>query len=175
MSIDLTGRIALVTGASRGIGYFLSLELAKRGAHVIAVARTVGGLEELDDDIRKLGGSATLVPLDITDMEAIDRLGGSIHERWSKLDVMVANAGVLGTISPIGHVEAKTFEKVMNVNVTSVWRLIRSTDPLLRMRDGPFCFHPAWRTPAGPSGGLTLPRKLPSKSWRAVGPKKRSR
>ncbi len=131
MSIDLTGRIALVTGASRGIGYFLSLELAKRGAHVIAVARTVGGLEELDDDIRKLGGSATLVPLDITDMEAIDRLGGSIHERWGKLDIMVANAGVLGTISPIGHVEAKTFEKVMNVNVTSVWRLIRSTDPIL--------------------------------------------
>jgi len=135
MSIDLTGRIALVTGASRGIGYFLSLELAKRGAHVIAVARTVGGLEELDDDIRKLGGNATLVPLDITDMEAIDRLGGSIHERWGKLDIMVANAGVLGTISPIGHVEAKTFEKLMNVNVTSVWRLIRSTDPLLRASD----------------------------------------
>ncbi|MHC5231034.1 SDR family NAD(P)-dependent oxidoreductase [Brucella sp. LJL56] len=135
MSIDLTGRIALVTGASRGIGYFLSLELAKRGAHVIAVARTVGGLEELDDEIRKLGGSATLVPLDITDMEAIDRLGGTIHERWGKLDIMVANAGVLGTISPIGHVEAKTFEKVMNINVTSVWRLIRSTDPLLRASD----------------------------------------
>jgi len=135
MSIDLTGRIALVTGASRGIGYFLSLELAKRGAHVIAVARTVGGLEELDDDIRELGGNATLVPLDITDMEAIDRLGGSIHERWGKLDIMVANAGVLGTISPIGHVEAKTFEKLMNVNVTSVWRLIRSTDPLLRASD----------------------------------------
>ena len=135
MTIDLTGRLSLVTGASRGIGYFLSLELAKRGAHVIAVARTVGGLEELDDDIRKLGGNATLVPLDITDMEAIDRLGGSIHERWGKLDIMVANAGVLGTISPIGHVEAKTFEKVMNVNVTSVWRLIRSTDPLLRLSD----------------------------------------
>ncbi|MBC2884587.1 SDR family NAD(P)-dependent oxidoreductase [Ochrobactrum sp. CM-21-5] len=135
MSIDLTGRLALVTGASRGIGYFLSLELAKRGAHVIAVARTVGGLEELDDDIRKVGGNATLVPLDIADMEAIDRLGGSIHERWGKLDIMVANAGVLGTITPIGHMEAKTFEKVMNINVTSVWRLIRSTDPLLRASD----------------------------------------
>ncbi len=135
MSIDLTGRLALVTGASRGIGYFLSLELAKRGAHVIAVARTVGGLEDLDDDIRKIGGSATLVPLDITDMEAVDRLGGSIHERWGKLDILVANAGVLGVISPIGHVEAKTFNKVMNVNVTSVWRLIRTTDPLLRQSD----------------------------------------
>lgn len=135
MTFDLTGRLALVTGASRGIGYFLSLELARRGAHVIAVARTVGGLEELDDEIGKAGGSATLVPLDITDMDGIDRLGGSIHERWGKLDIMVANAGILGTISPIGHVEAKTFEKVMNINVTSVWRLIRSTDPLLRLSD----------------------------------------
>lgn len=135
MSIDLNGRLALVTGASRGIGYFLSLELAKRGAHVIAVARTVGGLEELDDEIRALGGTATLVPLDLTDMPGIDRLGGSIHERWGKLDILVANAGVLGVISPIGHVEAKTFEKVMNVNVTSTWRLIRSVDPLLRQSD----------------------------------------
>ncbi|MFK4824019.1 SDR family NAD(P)-dependent oxidoreductase [Paenochrobactrum sp. BZR 588] len=135
MSIDLNGRLALVTGASRGIGYFLALELAKAGAHVIAVARTVGGLEELDDEIRKQGGSATLVPLDLTDFPALDRLGGSIHERWGKLDIMVANAGVLGTISPIGHVEAKTFEKVMNINVTSTWRLIRSVDPLLRASD----------------------------------------
>ncbi|KXF78075.1 oxidoreductase [Paramesorhizobium deserti] len=135
MSIDLNGRLALVTGASRGIGYFLSLELAKRGAHVIAVARTVGGLEELDDEIRALGGTATLVPLDLTDMPGIDRLGGSIHERWGKLDILVANAGVLGVIAPLGHVEAKTFEKVMNVNVTSTWRLIRSVDPLLRLSD----------------------------------------
>ncbi|MFC4625136.1 SDR family NAD(P)-dependent oxidoreductase [Daeguia caeni] len=135
MTFDLSGRLALVTGASRGIGYFLSLELAKRGAHVIAVARTVGGLEELDDEIRKFGSSATLVPLDLTDMEAIDRLGGSIYERWGKLDILVANAAVLGTISPIGHVEAKTFEKVVNLNLTSVWRLIRSTDPLLRLSD----------------------------------------
>ncbi|PRD45890.1 oxidoreductase [Phyllobacterium phragmitis] len=135
MSIDLNGRLALVTGASRGIGYFLSLELAKRGAHVIAVARTVGGLEELDDEIRALGGSATLVPLDLTDMAGIDRLGGSIHERWGKLDILVANAGILGTITPIGHVEAKTFERVMTVNVTGTWRLIRSVDPLLRQSD----------------------------------------
>jgi len=135
MSIDLNGRLALVTGASRGIGYFLSLELAKRGAHVIAVARTVGGLEELDDEIRALGGTATLVPLDLTDMPGIDRLGGSIHERWGKLDILVANAGVLGVIAPLGHVEAKTFEKVMNINVTSTWRLIRSVDPLLRLSD----------------------------------------
>ncbi|MBN9071407.1 MAG: SDR family NAD(P)-dependent oxidoreductase [Rhizobiales bacterium] len=132
---DLSGRIALVTGASRGIGYFVAKFLAEAGAHVIAVARTVGGLEELDDEIKAAGGSATLVPLDLTDMEGIDRLGGAIHERWGKLDVMVANAAVLGTISPIGHVEAKTFERVIAVNVTSVWRLIRSVDPLLRLSD----------------------------------------
>ena len=105
--------------------------------HVIAVARTVGGLEELDDEIKaeraRTGkGEATLVPLDLADMEGIDRLGGAIYERWGKLDILVANAGVLGTISPIGHVEAKTFEKVMTINVTSTWRLIRSVDPLLR-------------------------------------------
>lgn len=131
----LDGRLALVTGASRGIGYFLARELAARGAHVIAVARTVGGLEELDDEIKKAGGSATLVPLDLSDMLAIDRLGGSIYERWGKLDIMVANAGVLGTISPIGHIEAKVFDKLMTLNVSSVWRLIRTTDPLLRLSD----------------------------------------
>jgi NAD(P)-dependent dehydrogenase (short-subunit alcohol dehydrogenase family) len=135
MNINLEGKIALVTGASRGIGYFTALELAKAGAHVIACARTVGGLEELDDAIKAAGGSATLVPFDLADMEAIDRLGGSIFERWGKLDILVANAGVLGVISPIGHVEAKTFEKVMTINVTSTWRLIRSVDPLLRLSD----------------------------------------
>ncbi|MGH9916285.1 MAG: SDR family NAD(P)-dependent oxidoreductase [Pyrinomonadaceae bacterium] len=134
-SFRLDGKLALVTGASRGIGYFLSKELAARGAHVIAVARTVGGLEELDDEITAAGGSATLVPLDLTDMPAIDRLGGSIYERWGKLDILIANAGVLGTISPIGHVEAKVFDKLMNINVSSVWRLIRTTDPLLKLSD----------------------------------------
>jgi NAD(P)-dependent dehydrogenase (short-subunit alcohol dehydrogenase family) len=132
---DLTDRIALVTGASRGIGYFLAKGLAACGAHVIAVARTTGALEELDDNIKAEGGSATLVPLDLTDMAGIDRLGGAIYERWGKLDVMIANAGILGGISPIGHYEAKTFERVVAVNLTSVWRLIRSTDPLLRQSD----------------------------------------
>jgi NAD(P)-dependent dehydrogenase (short-subunit alcohol dehydrogenase family) len=134
--IDLTGRIALVTGASRGIGYFTALELAKAGAQVIACARTIGGLEELDDAIKAAGGlPATLVPFDLADMAAIDKLGGAIHERWGKLDILVANAGVLGVISPIGHVEAKVFEKVMTINVTATWRLIRSVDPLLQQSD----------------------------------------
>ncbi|KQT88383.1 SDR family NAD(P)-dependent oxidoreductase [Aurantimonas sp. Leaf443] len=135
MTKRLEGRIALVTGASRGIGYQIAKGLAAEGAHVVAVARTVGGLEELDDEIRHHGGTATLVPLDLTDMAAIDRLGGAIAERYGKLDVMVANAGLLGVLSPIGHIEAKVFERTMAVNVTSVWRLIRSVDPLLRKSD----------------------------------------
>ncbi|MDI6839186.1 MAG: SDR family NAD(P)-dependent oxidoreductase [Rhizobiaceae bacterium] len=135
MTIDLKDRIALVTGASRGIGYHTALELAKAGAHVIACARTVGGLEELDDAIKAVGGSATLVPFDLADMQAIDTLGASIFERWGKLDILVANAGILGVISPIGHVEAKVFEKVMTINVTATWRLIRSVEPLLVKSD----------------------------------------
>ncbi|MBX5188885.1 SDR family NAD(P)-dependent oxidoreductase [Rhizobium sp. NZLR3b] len=135
MNINLEGKIALVTGASRGIGYFTALELAKAGAYVIACARTVGGLEDLDDAIKAVGGTATLVPFDLADMNAIDALGGSIFERWGKLDILVANAGVLGVISPIGHIEAKVFEKVMTINVTATWRLIRSVDPLLTRSD----------------------------------------
>lgn len=135
MTIDLKGRIALVTGASRGIGYFTALELAKAGAHVIACARTVGGLEELDDAIKAVGGSATLVPFDLSDMDAIDRLGASIFERWGKLDILVANAGILGVIAPIAHVEAKVFDRVMTTNVTAMWRLVRSLEPLLVKSD----------------------------------------
>ena len=133
--LDLSNRIAVVTGASRGIGYFVAKHLAAAGAHVVAVARTVGGLEELDDEIKAAGGSATLVPLDLTDMAGIDRLGGAIHERWGKLDILVANAGVLGVIAPVGHVEAKVFDRVFAVNVTGTWRLIRTVDPLLRLSD----------------------------------------
>lgn len=134
-TFDLSGRVAVVTGASRGIGYHAARHLAAAGAHVIAVARTIGGLEELDDDIKAEGGQATLVPLDVTDMGGLDRLGGAIHDRWGKLDILIANAAVLGTISPLGHVEAKAFDKVMAVNVTATWRLIRSVDPLLRLSD----------------------------------------
>ena len=133
--INLSGRIALVTGASRGIGYFAALELARARAHIVAVARTFGGLEELDDAIQTEGGSATLVPLDLADMKAIDALGGAIHERWGKLDVLVANAGILGPLSPIGHFEARAFEKVMTLNVTATWRVIRSVEPLLMKSD----------------------------------------
>jgi NAD(P)-dependent dehydrogenase (short-subunit alcohol dehydrogenase family) len=137
MSKELENRIAVVTGASRGIGKATALALAKRGAHVIAVARTQGGLEELDDEIKALGGNATLVPADVKDFPALDRLGAAIHERWGRLDILVGNAGVLGKLSPLGHIEPKTWDEVMAVNVTANWRLIRSLDPLLkRSEDG---------------------------------------
>jgi NAD(P)-dependent dehydrogenase (short-subunit alcohol dehydrogenase family) len=129
----LQGRLALVTGASRGIGYQTALQLAGLGAHVIATARTSGGLEELDDAIRAAGGeAATLVPLDITDFDALDRLGATIFERWAKLDILVANAGRLGPLSPLGHVVPKEFDRVIAINVTANYRLIRSLDPLLK-------------------------------------------
>lgn len=130
---SLDGKVSLVTGASRGIGYHCALTLAKAGAHVVAVARTVGGLEELDDEIKAAGGSATLVPLNITDFDALDRLGASIHERWNKLDILVSNAATLGDLSPIEHIEPKSFDKVMNLNVTANYRLIRSISPLLKL------------------------------------------
>lgn len=125
-------RIALVTGASRGIGRAIALELAREGVHVVALARTQGALESLDDEIRALGGAATLVPCDITDFDALDRLGAALFERWGKLDVFVGNAGVLGPLSPLAHVDVKDWNRVMAVNVTANWRLIRSLDPLLR-------------------------------------------
>lgn len=132
---DLSGRIALVTGASRGIGYHIARRMGAAGAHVIAVARTVGGLEELDDEIKAAGGTATLVPLDLADMPGIDRIGAAIHERWGRLDILVANAGVLGVIAPLAHVEARVFERTMTINVNATWRMIRTVDPLLRKSD----------------------------------------
>lgn len=135
MTKRFEGRVAVVTGASRGIGYFTALALAAEGAHVVAVARTVGGLEELDDEIRAAGGQATLVPVDLTDYDAIDRLGAAIHERWGKLDVLVGNAGILGGLSPLGHISPRVWDKVVAINVTANWRLIRSLDPLLRQSD----------------------------------------
>ena len=135
MAKQLENRVAVVTGASRGLGRAIALALAKEGAHIIALARTQGGLEELDDEIKTLGGSATLVPSDIKDYAAIDRLGAAIFERWKKLDVLIGNAGILGKLSPLGHVDPKVFEDVMAVNVTANWRLIRSLDPLLRASD----------------------------------------
>jgi NAD(P)-dependent dehydrogenase (short-subunit alcohol dehydrogenase family) len=132
----LLDRVALVTGASRGIGRAVALELARRGAHVIAVARTVGALEELDDEIRRsTDHNATLVPLDLKDGNAIDRLGASIFQRWKKLDILIGNAGILGPLTPIAHINPKDWQDLVEINVTANYRLIRSCDPLLRQSD----------------------------------------
>ena len=135
MTQSLASRIALVTGASRGIGYATARALAKAGAHIVAVARTQGGLEELDDEIRKDGGTATLVPLSLTDFDGIARLGAALHERHGKLDILVGNAGVPGPSSPLGHIELKTFADVMAVNVSANFQLIRCMEPLLKQSD----------------------------------------
>jgi NAD(P)-dependent dehydrogenase (short-subunit alcohol dehydrogenase family) len=135
MTKPLASRIALVTGASRGIGYATARALAKAGAHVIALARTQGGLEELDDEIRKDGGSATLVPLNLTDSDGITRLGAALHERHGKLDILVGNAGVAGPSSPLGHIEMKPWNEVMAINVSANFQLIRCMEPLLRKSD----------------------------------------
>jgi len=132
----LAGRIALVTGASRGIGAALARRFAAEGAHLVLIARTVGGLEEIDDEIRRAGGQgATLVPLDLREFDALDQLGASLYERFGHLDVLVGNAGVLGTLSPMGHISPQTWAEVLDVNLTANWRLIRSLDPLLRQSD----------------------------------------
>jgi NAD(P)-dependent dehydrogenase (short-subunit alcohol dehydrogenase family) len=132
MKQSLQGKVALITGASRGIGRECALHLAKAGAHVIVTARTQGGLEALDDDVKKANGTATLVPMDITDYEAIDRLGASIHQRWGKLDILVGNAGVAGPLTPVPHLEPREWDKTVAANLTSNYRLIRSMDVLLR-------------------------------------------
>lgn len=131
----MAGRVALVTGASRGIGRAVSLELAKAGAHVIALARTSGALEELDDAIQALGGSATLVPLDLKDGEALDRLQPALLQRWGKLDIFIGNAGLLGPLAPLGHVSPKEWDEVIAVNLTANWRLVKALDTLLRASD----------------------------------------
>ncbi|WP_339849996.1 SDR family NAD(P)-dependent oxidoreductase [uncultured Nisaea sp.] len=131
----LDGRIAVITGASRGIGAAVARAFAREGAHVVLVARTVGALEELDDEIRATGGSASLVPMNLTDYPAIDRLGAALHERYGKIDILVANGGMLGNLTPVHHYDPKLWEQVIATNLTANQRLIRSLDPLLRQSD----------------------------------------
>lgn len=131
-----SGRIAFVTGASRGIGRSAALGLAKAGAQVIACARGKASLEELDDDIfAATGHHATLIPFDLTDFDSLDRLTTALYERFGRLDVLVHAAGILGTLTPVTHVEPKEFDRVVGVNLTASWRLLRALDPLLRLSD----------------------------------------
>jgi NAD(P)-dependent dehydrogenase (short-subunit alcohol dehydrogenase family) len=131
----LAGRTAVVTGASRGIGAAVAKRFAAEGAHVVLVARTVGGLEELDDTIKSAGGSATLVPLDLRELDRVDALGPSLYQRFGRLDILVGNAGLLGTLGPLSHHDAKLWNEVLSVNVTANWRLVRTLEPLLRRSD----------------------------------------
>jgi NAD(P)-dependent dehydrogenase (short-subunit alcohol dehydrogenase family) len=147
----LADRLALVTGATRGIGRAVALAYAKEGAHLILVGRTAGALEEVDDEIRAIGGSATLLTLDLKSHDKIDALGPTIYQRWNKLDVLVGNAGILGPLSPLGHVSADAWNEVIEINLTANWRLIRTLDPLLRRSD-------AGRAIFVSSGAATAPR-----------------
>ena len=131
----LQGRISVITGASRGLGAAIAKRFAGEGSHVVLVARTVGGLEEVDDAIRAAGGAATLVPIDLTEFDRIDEMGAALAQRFGRIDVLVGNAGILGTLSPMGHIDSEVWDRVIAVNLTANWRLIRSFDPLLRASD----------------------------------------
>lgn len=135
MAGRLEGRVALVTGASRGLGRAVAKRFAAEGAEVIVVARTQGALEELDDEIRAEGGKAILMPMNLRDFDTIDRMGGAVFERFGRLDVLVGNAGVLVGLSPVGHYRPKDFQEIIDINLTANFRLIRSFDPLLRESD----------------------------------------
>lgn len=135
MSGKLQNRTALITGASRGLGAQIAKAYAREGAHVILVAKTVGGLEEVDDEIQDLGGSATLVPLDLADGSAIDGLAAPLLSRWGKLDILVGNAGIHGKLMPIQQYDPELWNEVFKINVHANWRLIRALDPLLRQSD----------------------------------------
>ncbi len=140
MPADLAGRIALVTGASRGIGAAVALELARRGAHVVATGRTQGALEALDDRIRAASGEgATLLPLDLAEPASIDPLGPSLLARFGRLDILVHAAGVLGQLTPVGHVQPSDLDRALAVNVHATWRLIRSCGPVLAAGDAGRC------------------------------------
>lgn len=132
MTVDLSGKIALITGASRGIGAAVAKGYARAGAHVILLARTVGALEEIDDEIQAAGGTATLMPLDLVRHNDLDKLGPAIAEKFGQLDIFVANAGMLGTLSPLTHIRGRDFQKVFDINVNTNFRLIRTLDPLLK-------------------------------------------
>ena len=135
MARVLEDRIALITGASRGIGAAVAERFVGEGAHVVLVGRTVGGLEETDDRVRAAGGAATLVPLDLCDMAGIDRLGASIAERFGRLDILVGNAAILGRLGPVAHMPIDLWDQIVAINVTANWRLIRACDALLRASD----------------------------------------
>lgn len=132
---DLSGKTALVTGASRGLGRAIALGLARAGAHVLALARTSGGLEELDDEVKAAGGKASLIPMDLAEGDGIERLAGALMERFETLDILVLNAATLGELAPLPDIDPKVWRGALDLNVTVNWRLIRALDPMLRKSD----------------------------------------
>lgn len=128
----LSGKTAVITGASRGIGAAVAKEFARLGAHVVLIARTIGGLEKVDDEIKAFGGTSTLMPLDLFELDALDGLGPTLHQHFPKIDIFVGNAAMLGTLAPLGHLKPDEFQRVMDLNVTANFRLIRTLDPLLK-------------------------------------------
>lgn len=132
MTKSLQGKTALITGASRGIGASAAKILAKEGAHVILIGRTVGGLEAVDDEIKSFGGKATLMPLDLFKLDDLDALGPTLYQHFPKLDIFIGNAAMLGTLAPLGHLKPDEWQKVMDLNITANFRLIRTLDPLLK-------------------------------------------
>lgn len=131
----LKDRLALVTGASRGLGRATAIALAREGAHLILTGRVVGALEETDDAVREAGGKATILQLDLRKGELIDQLGPTVFQRWGKLDILVGNAGILGPLSPLGHITTDSWAAVIETNLSANWRLIRTCAPLLRLSD----------------------------------------
>ncbi len=169
----LEGRIALVTGASRGSGAAVAKAFAGEGAQVIVTGRTQGGLEEVDDAIRAMGQEAVLFPADLTDFEMIDRMALAIHQRFGRLDILVGNAGILGSLTPMHHIEPSQWDAVMAINLTTNWRLVRAFDPLLRLSPaGRALFvtsgaadghHPYWGAYAVAKGAL----EIMARTWAA--------
>lgn len=158
MTNPLDGAIALVTGASRGIGAAAAIELARLGARVVITARTQGGLEETDDAIRDLGGEATILPLDLREGEQIDAIGPTLYQRFGRLDILVHNAGAMGRLTPVAHILPDDWSDVVAVNLAASWRLIRTCDPLLR------------QAPAGRAAFVTESRaREPRAYWGAIG------
>jgi len=135
MAKALEGRIAVITGASRGIGRAVALRYAAEGAHVILIARTIAALEEVDDEIQALGGKATLVPMNLREFDKIDQMGQALYDRFGKIDILVGNAGFLGDLTPMSHLKVKMWNEVIDTNVTANFRLIRSMEPLLKQSD----------------------------------------
>jgi NAD(P)-dependent dehydrogenase (short-subunit alcohol dehydrogenase family) len=158
MSQPLAGRVALVTGASRGIGSATAIALAGLGAHVVLLARTQGGLEETDDAIRSAGGAASILPLDLLEGDKIDLIGPSLHARFGRLDILVHAAAALGKLTPVGHILPRDWADVVGVNLAATWRLIATADPLLR------------HSPAGRAVFFTdTPARVPAAYWGAYG------